>query len=202
MLIALIIVAAVAIASVTGAVLLMNNGGSDRDDDSDTDDQNDKGSGLDNLANGDYMELRTTSESSIAWMNTTMRWEISNLDSTGYDVTIRVTSDIFNYTTTVRASLDDGLGTGAVDDNYSKGTLIGTETLSTPIGNKQVEHWRLTETEGSMTTVTDYYVGKDTKMVYKWVVTITDPSNPDVDSVSTTLLTETNINAIKNGDRA
>lgn len=202
MLIAVIIIAVVAIAAVAGAVLLMNNGGSDKDKDgSNTDDQNDNSSGMDNLANGDFMELRTTTESNLMWMNMTMRWEISNLDSSGYDVTIKVNSDFFNYTTTTHASTDDALGAGAVDDNYTKGILIGTEPLSTSMGNKQVEHWRLTNAEGSASTVTDYYVGKDTKMVYKWVVTTTDSSNPEENMVSTTLLTDTNIDAIKNGDK-
>lgn len=203
MLIAVILIAVVAIAAVAGAILLMGDGSSNPDDNGPgTGDQNDDTPGTANLANGDYMVLKTTTESSIIWMNMTMRWEVSNVDSSGYDVTIRITSDFLNYTTTSRANLTDDVGTGAVDDNYTRGTLIGTETLSTSVGNKHVEHWRLTDTEDSTTMVTDYYVGKDTKMVYKWVMTTTDSSDPENNMVSTTLLTETNIDAIKNGDKA
>ncbi len=135
-------------------------------------------------------------------MNMTMRWEVSNVDSTGYDVTVSMISDFLNYTTTTRVNLTDGLGTGVVDDNYSRGTLIGTETLSTPLGDKVVEHWRLIEEDGSKTTVTDYHVGKDTKMVYKWVTVVTDTEDPESNMTSTTVLMETNIGTIKNGDKA
>jgi hypothetical protein len=207
MLIVIVIVAVVAIAAVAGAVLLMNDTGSnnnDNDNDDDTGDNNNNNDDFD-VANGDYMELKTTSESSLMTFNMTMRWEVSNVTSTGYDITIRVSNDMFdfmNYTHTQHANMTDDVGSGAVDDNYTKGTLVGTETLSTAFGNKQVEHWRLTEIDGTTTTITDYYVGKDTKMTYKWVVVVTDSADPESNLTSTTLLTATNIASIKDGNKA
>lgn len=211
MLIVIVIVAIVAVAAIAGAVLLTNNnqGSSGSNDNNNNNNGNtDNTGGTDNntlgsdLANGDYMEFRTTTESIVMTMNMTLRWEVSKVSSTGYDITLTLTSDIYNYSTTQHANKTDVVGKGAIDSNYTRGTLVGTETLSTPFGTKQVEHWRLSETDGSVTTITDYYIGKDTKMVYKWVVTSTDSSDSNNNSTSTTLLVQTNISSIRNGDKA
>lgn len=207
MLIAGIIVVIIAIAAVAGAYVLLNNntGSSDQNknnnNNSNTGGNNSNTSGF-NLANGDYMELNTTTESSMATMNITVKWEVSNVTSTGYDITIVFLSDFYNYTYTQHANMTDMMGAGAVNENYTRGTLIGTETLSTPFGMKQVEHWRLSETDGNTLTVTDYYIGKSTKMIYKLVVTSTNSSDPSLNSTSTTMLVQTNIDSIKNGDKA
>jgi hypothetical protein len=206
MLLAGIIIVIVAIAAVAGAyVLLSNNTGTsdqnDNDSNSNTSDQTNDTSTFD-LSNGDYMEFKTTTESNMTWINVTMKWLVFNVTSSGYDVTIDYISDFFNNTITQHANLTDAVGSGAVDDNYTKGTLVGSETLSTPFGAKQVEHWRLTTEEGTTTTVADYYVGKDTKMVYKVVVTSADSSDSGNSMTTTTVLTNTNIDRIKNGDKA
>lgn len=206
MLIVIAIVAVVAVAAIAGAYVLMNNSGSNGQN-GNGNGNNDKGGDdgktpLSAIANGDYIEIKTSTEGDMFSMNSTMRWEISNVTATGYDITIRITSDLYNQTFTHHANLTDAIGSGAVNDSYSKGTLIGIETLSTAIGNKKVEHWRITETDDTNLTVTDYYVGKDTKMVYKWTTVNTDSSYPENNMSYTSVLVATNMMSLKNGDKA
>jgi hypothetical protein len=205
-LVVIAIVAVVAIAAIAGAYMLMNNPGPN-DKNGNGNGNNDKGGDngktpISAIANGDYIEIKTTTENDTLSMNSTIRWEVSNVTATGYDITIRINYGLFNQTITHHANLTDVIGTGAVNDNYSIGTLIGIETLSTPIGNKKVEHWRITETDDTNLTVTDYYVGKDTKMVYKLTMVNTDSSYPENNMNYTSVLVATNIESLKNGDKA
>ncbi|MBI0584079.1 MAG: hypothetical protein ISF22_07615 [Methanomassiliicoccus sp.] len=209
MLIAVIVIAIVAVAAVAGAYVLMNNLGStggnnegnDNGDNNGNDNQN-GGNTVDfNLKTGDFMTFKTTTDASGISLNSTIRWEVTSVTNDGYDIRIDFVSDMFNYSTTVHSNKTDDIGSGAVQGNYSQGSLVGTETLSTSFGTKQVEHWKETKVTGSTTEVTDYYVGKDTKMVYKVVATSTDTQDPTQDSEYTMVIDDTNISAIRDGDK-
>ncbi|MDW5563665.1 MAG: hypothetical protein SA339_10600 [Methanomassiliicoccus sp.] len=205
MFIAAIVVIVVAVAAAGAFVLMNDSGASDQNNNASNSNSNDNNNGTkDNTSSnaysyspkdGDFMEFKTTTVSSAMSFDMTMRWAVSNVTSTGYDITLNHTNTLFgySYSNTIHANLTDDVGSGAVDENYTKGTLVGTETLSTSFGTKQVEHWRLQETDGSKTTVTDYYIGKDTKMTYKMVVTETDSSDSNGNATITTVLTDTNI---------
>lgn len=209
MLIVGIVVAIVAIAAVGGAYVLLNGNTGTSDQNGQNAGNNDANTNTNqtfhyDLANGDYMVFKMTTESSVLSFNATLRWQVSNVTVTSYDVMVNQTSDfvLISKTWTTHVNMTDQIGSGIVSDNYKKGVLIGNETLSTPLGDKKVEHWRVTEVAGNMTTMMDFYVGKDTRMVYKWVITVTDPSNPSIDSTVTGWLEDTNIDTIRNGDGA
>jgi len=209
MLIVGIVIAIVAIAAVGGAYVVLNSNTGTSDQNGQNTGNNDANTNINqtfhyDLANGDYMVFKMATESSIFSFNATLRWQVSNVTVTSYDVMVNQTSDfvLISKTWTTHVNMTDQIGSGIVSDNYTKGVLIGNETLSTPLGDKNVEHWRVTEVADNTTTMMDFYVGKDTKMVYKWVITVTDPSNPSIDSTVTGWLEDTNIDTIRNGDGA
>ncbi len=213
MLIASIIVAVVAIAAVAGAYVLLSNGGStsggaNQNDNSGDNNQNgDNGNNGGNnnilpfqLKNGEFMQYTTTTTSGGMNFSGTMRWEISNVTSTGYDVEITVTSIAGTMSYMTHGNLSGTLGISPDSVDFDKGVKIGIETLSTPFGNKQVEHWQQTSTNGDIVTVTDIYIGAKSPVLYKLVATSTGVTDPLSDEVSSLVLDDTNIDAIRNGN--
>jgi hypothetical protein len=213
MLIASIIVAVVAIAAVAGAYVLLSNGGSTSDganqnnNSGDNDQTGDYGNNGSNnnvppslLKNGDFMQYTTTTTSGGMEFPGTMRWELSNVTSTGYDVEITVNSIAGTMSYMTHGNTSDTLGVSPDGADFDKGVKIGMETLSTPFGNKQVEHWRQTNAVEGMTTVTDIYIGANSPVLYKLVTTSTGITDPSSSDVSTLVLDDTNIDAIRNGN--
>lgn len=202
-----IVVAIVAIAAIAGAFLLMgNDDGTNGTNDNGNDDNNggDDNTGLPyELSNGQYMVTETTSDFGMFSYNSTTRWTVSNVTTTGYDVTLSTYSSMTDDTTvyTWHTDYNSTIGVGGdVESDY--GTKVGTESLATELGTKRVDHYRNTTTDDNVTTVIDYYIGASTPVYYKMVMTITDSENPDFSGTTTSEVTDTNIDAVRNGNAA
>jgi hypothetical protein len=205
MLIVGIVVAIVAVAAVAGAYVLLSNGGgtsggTNQNNDSGNNGQNDNNNSAFQLKNGEFMLYTTTTTSTVMDYNGTMRWEVSNVTATGYDIEINFTSgeDSMNYS--AHGSYSDTLGVSGMDADFDKGVKIGLETLSTPFGDKKVEHWRATNTTDDITTVIDFYIGAQSPVMYKMVATTTGVVDPIYNGVSTMVLNDTNIDDVKTGN--
>jgi hypothetical protein len=206
MLIVGIIMVIVAVAAVGGAYLLLSSGGStDRGADQNGPGGNDQVGDGDTilpyqLHDGDYIVYTTTTSSMGRDLTGTIKWLVSNVTSSGYYVEIALTSDYGTSKFSIHANYSDTLGASGESEAYESGAKVGTETLSTPFGNKQVEHWRVTNTTDQATTVTDLYVGAKSPAIYMTVIAMTGTSDSIFDGTTTTVLSDTNIDAIKNGN--
>jgi hypothetical protein len=199
-----IIVAIVVIAAVAGAfVLLTNGGGTSNGTDQNInsgDDQNGNNGPTFQLKNGTFMQFTTIHTSAGMDLTETTRWAVSNVTTTGYDIEISLASGAETMKYMVHGNYSDTLGMSGGYADMDKGVRIGTETLATAFGNKQVEHWRLTSTIDDTTTVTDYYIGVKGPVLYKMVTTSTGVLDPTYNGGSTVVLDDTNIDYIKNGN--
>ncbi len=202
-----IVIAVVAIAAVAGAFLLMNNNAG-KDNDNDNDNTNNNGNDNTNtgttyeLANGEFMVWDTDTTMGSISFNSTTKWVVSNVTASGYDVTIYSYSSTSGQTTivTTHADYNDTLGASVDDSSGNLGTKVGTEQLSTGFGSKKVDHYRNTTVDETTTTTIDYYIGADTPVVYKMVMTITDSENTELNMTTTMEITDTNIDAVRNGN--
>ena len=198
-----IVVAIVAIAAIAGAYVLMsNNDGTNGTNGDDNNDDNDNQLPY-QISNGQYMVTETTSDFGMFSYNSTTRWTVSNVTTTGYDVSLSMYNSMTDNTTvyTWHSDYNSTIGVGGeVEPDY--GTKVGTESLATEFGTKRVDHYRNTTIEGDVTTVIDYYIGASTPVYYKMVMTITDSENPDFSGTTTSEVTDTNIDAVKNGNAA
>lgn len=212
----LIVVILVVIVAIAGAaVALTQNGGGNNGGNAGGNndlpggiDQND-GSGTDGgtsslvnqVHNGDLLQYTTDTVSAGYSFSGTMKWLFSNVTSTGYDEQVTITSITGTTQYSTHANYSDALG--FKNDTVSgdnQAVLIGTETLATPFGDKTVEHWRLTNATDSSNTMSDYYIGKKTPALYKMVMIVTGTSDPSLDMTTTTVLSDTNNDAIKTGN--
>jgi hypothetical protein len=210
-----IAIAIVAIAAVAGAYVLFDDSPEERDDngidgidntgDSDVEvpgsNDTDPINQLD-LKVGDLVEFTATSSVFGLTKTTMVTLTVTGVTPSGYDILVSIRSGSDDQRSTFRANSTEELMGGVAGDAFSRGTLIGDEVVATIYGDKTVEHWRSTTVSGSMTNVTDYYVGKSTGMVYKATIAST---NDDILSVTTTtdlVLSSTNIDKIKSGDAA
>jgi len=63
-----------------------------------------------------------------------------------------------------------------------------------------VDHYRNVTVEGTQTTTIDYYIGTETPVVYKMVTTVEDTEDPESNGTMTMVVSDTNIDAIRNGN--
>lgn len=202
-----IVVAVVAIAAIAGAYVLMsNNGGTNgTNGDDNNDGNNDNNDQLPyQISNGQYMVTETTADYGLYSFNMTTRWVVSNVTATGYDVTLSVYNSMTGSTTvhTWHGDYNSTIGAASAEE-ADYGTLVGTESLVTPFGTKRVDHYRNTTIDDfNITTVMDYYIGASTPVLYKTVMTMTDPENPESSGTMTSEITDTNIDVVRNGNAA
>jgi hypothetical protein len=193
-----IIVAIVAIAAIAGGLMLLNNNGTGN-----TNDNNNNNTGTAyELENGQFMVMDMNSSFGGMTFNSTTSWEVSNVTTTGYDVTLITYNSITQQTTTTSFHGDYNTTLGSSEDVSIEdmATKVGTEQLTTAFGAKTVDHYRNTTVDGTTTTVVDYYIGADTPVMYKMVMAITDTDDPTSNGTMTMVVTDTNIDAIRNGN--
>jgi len=196
-----IVVAVVAIAAIAGGLVLLNN--NDGTGDTNGNNNNNNGTGTTyELQNGQYMVMDTDSNFGGMAFNSTTRWEVSNVTSTGYDVTLTTYSSMTQQTTsfTFHGDYNTTLGSSEDVSVEDMATKVGTEQLATAFGTKNVDHYRNTTVDGTATTTIDYYIGAETPAMYKMVMNITDTEDPDSTGTLTTVISDTNIDAIRNGN--
>ncbi len=63
-----------------------------------------------------------------------------------------------------------------------------------------MDHYRNVTVEGTQTTTIDYYIGTETPVVYKMVTTVEDTEDPESNGTMTMVVSDTNIDAIRNGN--
>ncbi len=196
-----IIVAVVAIAAIAGGMMLLNNNDGTGDTNDNDNNNNNTGTAYE-VKNGEYIEWDTNISSSVFSYNTTLRWVFSNVTTTGYDVTTTLYNSLTQQTFTITTHADYNTTLGSSEDVSIEdmATKVGTEQLSTAFGTKNVDHYRNTTVDGTMTTMMDYYIGAETPVMYKMVMTISDTDEPLSNGTQTTVITDTNNDAIRNGN--
>lgn len=153
------------------------------------------------LQDGDFMEYTTRTVVGDFTMTGSMRWEMTNVTSIGYDVIVTIVSEQGTSQYTIHANFTDALGVDKDgEDGYEGGVLIGTEMIDTPFGRKTVEHWQVSDSEDGVQTVTDYYIGAEVPVLYKITVSMSGGEDPSFDSTTTTELSDTNISEIRDGN--
>ena len=199
-----IVVAVVAIAAIAGGMMLLNNnddGAGDTNDNNNNDNNNDTGAAY-QLVNGQYMVMDMDTDFGEMNFNSTTRWQVSNVTTTGYDITLTTYNSMTQQTTTMtfHGDYNTTLGSSGDESIEDMATKVGTEQLTTAFGTKTVDHYRNVTVEESVTTTVDYYIGAQTPVVYKTVTTIEDSEDPTSNGIMTMVVTDTNIDAIKNGN--
>lgn len=198
-----IIVAVVAIAAIAGGLMLLNNNDGTGDTNNNNNNNNNNGTGTAyELQNGQYMVMETDSNFGGMTFNSTTRWEVSNVTTTGYDVTLSTYDSITQQTNTYTFHGDYNTTLGSSNDASIKdfATKVGTEQLVTAFGTKNVDHYKNVTVEGTQTTTVDYYIGTETPVVYKMVTTVEDTEDPESNGTMTMVVSDTNIDAIRNGN--
>lgn len=140
------------------------------------------------IINGDFIEYAISHSEGA--LEGTMRMTFLNVMNDSYEVRMEQTINGQTFNLTWAADANDTVGSISDDDGPEDfGELIGAETIDTEFGPRNVLHYRTSE-DG---TVIDYYVGKESPMLYRMVTT-------DEGGALTYELVDTNIEEIRNAN--
>ena len=139
--------------------------------------------------NGDYIEYNVTGLAHTTTLSGTARLDVTNVTSTGFDMTITYTGIPGATTAMEHYDLSDS---GFANYGYgANGVKVSTEKIQTPWGLKTVDKYFEQASTGSVTGNVTGYVGSETQLPYR-----IDMQGDGF--FMTLLIADTNIDVIKN----
>jgi hypothetical protein len=136
------------------------------------------------------LEYKVTGLALFIPIDGTLRLDIDSVEEDGYTMTLTPSGIPGMTVETEFREFSEPIGVSETDDSFVKN---GTQSISTEFGKKNVDRYELIDFENGTTSI--YYIGVDTNSLYRAEVT-------GEGFTMTIELTDTNIDIIKNNDKA